>query len=240
MLVTLSIFSTIGYILLFLLVLSVVICIHELGHFIFAKRAGILCHEFSFGMGPKIWSKKFGETEFAIRAIPFGGYVAMAGEEIEADVISVGKKIRLGFDETKEVNRIIVDAKNVNYHDFLEVTVEDYDLSSEPGNRLYINEYTVKRNAMYVFDKKHMQIAPKDRSFTYKSKGQRFLTAVGGPLMNFVLAFAVYLVVAFMIGVPNAASTKVSQVEQGTPAYGIIQDGDIIKSINGVDVTSWS
>ncbi len=239
MLITMSILSTAWYILLFLIVLSVVICIHELGHFLFAKKAGILCHEFSFGMGPKLWSRKFGETVFSIRAIPFGGYVSMAGEEIEAEIIQVGKKIRLGFDSSQQVNRIIIDPNNVNYHDFLEITVTDFDLSSGPDERLYINEYTVKRNAMYVMDKKQIQIAPKDRSFTYKSKLQRFLTAVGGPLMNFVLAIVVYIVIAFMTGVPNVQSTEVGYVQQDMPAYNVIQPGDIIKSINGVDVTSW-
>ena len=59
MFITLSFFQTIGNILIFLIVLSIVINIHELGHFFFAKKAGILCHEFSFGMGPRLWSKKF-------------------------------------------------------------------------------------------------------------------------------------------------------------------------------------
>ncbi len=239
MLVTLSILSTAGYILLFLLVLSLVICIHELGHFFFAKRAGILCHEFSFGMGPKLWSKKYGETVFCIRMIPFGGFVSMAGEEIEQEVIKIGNKIRLGFDSSGDVNRIILNAGDVKYHDFLEVEVNEFDLSSESGNRLYINEYTVSRKAMYVDDKKHIQIAPKDRSFTYKTIWQRFLTAFGGPLMNFVLAFVVYLIIAFIIGVPNLQSTKVSEVSADMPAYDIVMPGDVIKSINGVNVNSW-
>ncbi|MCK5731616.1 MAG: site-2 protease family protein, partial [Tenericutes bacterium] len=164
MLITLSFISTIWNIIIFLVVLGLVICIHELGHFFFAKRAGVLCHEFSFGMGPRLWSKKFGETVFSIRAIPFGGFVSMSGEEIESDVIKVGQKIRLGFDSSNEVNRIIINSSNTNYHDFLEVKVEEFDLFSVEGNRLYINEHTVKRNAMYVTDKGHIQIAPKDRS----------------------------------------------------------------------------
>ena len=57
--------------------------IHELGHFLAARRAGILCHEFSLGMGPVLWSKRVGETVYAVRAIPLGGYVAMAGEEVD-------------------------------------------------------------------------------------------------------------------------------------------------------------
>ena len=42
----------------FILIIGVIICIHELGHFFFARRAGILCHEFSFGMGPAIYKRR--------------------------------------------------------------------------------------------------------------------------------------------------------------------------------------
>lgn len=69
-------------ILAFIIILGIIIIIHEGGHFIFARKAGILCHEFSIGMGPAIYKRKFGETTFCIRAIPIGGYVSMAGEEV--------------------------------------------------------------------------------------------------------------------------------------------------------------
>jgi len=63
-----------------ILVFSAIIIIHELGHFIFAKRAGVKVEKFSVGFGPKIFGIKKGETEFVLSAIPFGGYVKMAGE----------------------------------------------------------------------------------------------------------------------------------------------------------------
>jgi len=61
-------------------VLGVLVFIHELGHFLVAKWAGIRVDKFSLGFPPKIISKKWGETEYAIGAIPLGGYVKMAGE----------------------------------------------------------------------------------------------------------------------------------------------------------------
>lgn len=63
------------------LLFSFIVLFHELGHFIFAKRSGIGIIEFAVGMGPKIWSTKKGETEYSIRLIPVGGFVAMAGED---------------------------------------------------------------------------------------------------------------------------------------------------------------
>lgn len=71
----------------FVFVLGVTIMIHEFGHFLFAKKAGIYVYEFSLGMGPRIfhWKRKGDETTYAIRLFPIGGFVSMAGEDMEAD-----------------------------------------------------------------------------------------------------------------------------------------------------------
>ena len=61
-------------------VLGVLVFIHELGHFLVAKRAGIRVDKFSLGFPPTLISKKIGETEYAIGVIPLGGYVKMAGD----------------------------------------------------------------------------------------------------------------------------------------------------------------
>lgn len=77
--------QTIINIIVFFLILGVIVLIHELGHFLTAKLFGVYCAEFSIGMGPKLFSKKKGETEYQIRALPIGGYVAMAGEADQED-----------------------------------------------------------------------------------------------------------------------------------------------------------
>ena len=71
----------------FIIILGVIIFIHELGHFIFAKKSGIYVYEFSLGMGPRIikWNRKNDETDYCLRLFPIGGFVQMAGEEIEDD-----------------------------------------------------------------------------------------------------------------------------------------------------------
>ena len=76
---------TILYILLFILCLSVLIMIHELGHLMAAKVFKVYCLEYSIGFGPKLIKvkRKKGETYFSLRAIPFGGYVSMYGEGVE-------------------------------------------------------------------------------------------------------------------------------------------------------------
>ena len=80
-----QVLTIILYILLFLVFLSVLIIIHELGHLAAAKAFNVYCLEYSIGMGPLLFKhkRKNGETQFSIRAIPFGGYVSMYGEGVE-------------------------------------------------------------------------------------------------------------------------------------------------------------
>ena len=66
-------------------VLGFLVFIHEGGHFLVAKFFKVKVNEFSIGFGKKLWSKKKGETEYSLRAFPFGGFVSMLGEEERSD-----------------------------------------------------------------------------------------------------------------------------------------------------------
>ncbi len=68
--------GTVGVLAFFLIV---VIGFHELGHFVFAKRAGMKVTEFFIGFGPRLWSVQRGETEYGIKALPLGGYCKIIG-----------------------------------------------------------------------------------------------------------------------------------------------------------------
>ena len=67
------------------LLFSVLILVHELGHFAAAKLSGVQVNEFSIFMGPALWSRKIGETQYSLRLIPIGGYCAMEGEDGGSD-----------------------------------------------------------------------------------------------------------------------------------------------------------
>lgn len=233
-----SAFGLILNIAIFLLVLSLVICIHELGHLYFAKRAGVLCHEFSFGMGPKIWSIKKGETRYSIRAIPFGGYVSMAGEEIESEIVNNGDKIALILDNNQNIAKIILNPEDQRFPEAVATVVEVFNLTDKEN--LHINNIKVNEKAKYVFAKNEMQIAPSDRRFDGKSKTNRFLITFGGPLMNFVLAIFIFLIIAFSVGVPNGSSSVIGDVTENSPAHEILEAGDKVISINGVSIDSWT
>lgn len=71
----------------FIILLGILIFVHELGHFLLAKRMGVGVLKFSLGFGPKLIGKKIGETEYLISVLPLGGYVKMIGED-PSDVVS--------------------------------------------------------------------------------------------------------------------------------------------------------
>ncbi|MBE6131571.1 MAG: hypothetical protein E7183_07595 [Erysipelotrichaceae bacterium] len=237
-------------ILVFVIVLGIIVLIHEAGHFIIAKKSGILCHEFSIGMGPLIWQTKKGETMFSIRAIPFGGYVAMAGEEVEFDALKDVKKVKVIL-ENNRVCKIIINLNNPKYNNLPVYNLVSYDLSGTMealDNELYlelqsedgeVNKYIVARDAMMNVEKKdELQIAPKNRTFAYKPFWNRFFSVLAGPLMNFVLAIIVFFIMGVCYGYADTSSTKIAEVSGPALVAGLEND-DTIYSINGEELSDW-
>ncbi len=70
-------------ILFFIIIIIILVSVHEFGHFITAKWSGAFVERFSIGMGPILWKKKYGETEYCLSLIPVGGYVKILGEDPE-------------------------------------------------------------------------------------------------------------------------------------------------------------
>ncbi len=86
-------------ILLFILVIGILTFVHELGHFLAAKAVGAKVFEFALGFGPKLISKKIGETEYSIRLLPLGGYVKILGDGDPGE-----EKIKKG-DEKRDLSK---------------------------------------------------------------------------------------------------------------------------------------
>ena len=150
----------------FLLVLSVLVLVHEFGHFIIARRRGVRVEKFSFGFGPKLFSVKRGHTEYLVSAIPLGGYVKMAGDE-----------------------------------------------PREGG-------------------------AYQSWEFLSKKISDRCMIIFAGPLLNYVLAFAIFSLI-FMFGSPTL-TTEVGTLLNDYPAKASgIAVGDKIISVDGVRVKYW-
>jgi regulator of sigma E protease len=79
------IFSNLLWIIEFIILFSFLIIIHEAGHFFAARWSGVRVHEFALGMGKKLYGKQFGETEYTLNLIPFGGFVRLEGEDAASD-----------------------------------------------------------------------------------------------------------------------------------------------------------
>ncbi|MDI6890011.1 MAG: RIP metalloprotease RseP [Thermodesulfovibrionales bacterium] len=74
-----------------IILLGIIIFVHEIGHFLSAKLVGVRVLKFSLGFGPKIIGKRYGDTEYLISSIPFGGYVKMLGEHREEVLVEEEK-----------------------------------------------------------------------------------------------------------------------------------------------------
>lgn len=230
--------SVLTNLVLFLLVLTVIISIHELGHFLFAKRAGILIHEFSIGMGPQIVAKTKGDTKYAFRAIPLGGYVSMSGENGDYALISKGSRVGICLNEIGLVTGILLD--QTRKKPLVTGEVVDFDLYGKNLSELFIEiktdegevlRYQVTRDAKYYYgNQKELQITPEESSFASKTIWQRFLVLFMGPMMNFILALLLFIIIAAVQGKPVDDNVVHESSNPGLIA------GDIIVNINGTDV----
>ena len=234
----------------FILIFFVVVTIHEFGHFIVAKKSGILCQEFAIGMGPKIFHKKIGETNFTIRLLPLGGYVKMPDNvfDFNNDVsmydLKKGMNIRLKLDKEDKVEKIILDESNDM--ELLPIHLEDFDLTKKLFIRGFVGDeseyFKVRKDACVVFGGMEEQIAPLERMFSSHSWGKKFWTLFAGPLMNFFLAAVIFIGLAFYTGVPvNNDDAKLGVVADNSPAQTAgLKVGDTITEVNGQSVSTWT
>lgn len=227
----------------FIIIFGALVFFHELGHLMFAKRAGILCREFAIGFGPKLFSIRKKETLYTIRLLPLGGYVLMAGEDPEKLELKPGDRIGLLRNEKGEVDKIIMNGKE-KFPDAKMVTVEEADIEHNMFIRAYDDDdqvatYPVSKTSFYVENGREVQIAPYDRQFASKPVWDRILTIFAGPAMNFILAFFILLAAGLIAGKPVDEAKIGKVVEDGPAAVAGLQKDDQVLSINGKDVEKW-
>lgn len=231
----------------FIVIFGALVFFHELGHLIFAKRAGILCREFAIGFGPKVFSFKKDETVYTIRLLPIGGFVRMAGEDPEMVEIKPGYRIGLILDKNEEVSKIILNNKD-KYPDARIVEVEDADIEHTLVIKGYVEGeedesiqiFKVSRSAVLVEDGTETLIAPYDRQFASKTLGQRTMAIFAGPMMNFVLAFIVFVLIALLQGIPTNEPALGKLTPDGAAYEAGLKEGDMVQSVDGAEISSWS
>ncbi|WP_264737223.1 RIP metalloprotease RseP [Cytobacillus firmus] len=231
----------------FIVIFGALVFFHELGHLIFAKRAGILCREFAIGFGPKVFSFKKDETVYTIRLLPIGGFVRMAGEDPEMVEIKPGYRIGLILDDNEEVSKIILNNKD-KYPNARIVEVEDVDIEHALEIKGYVEGeeeesiqiFKISRSAVLVEDGNETLIAPYDRQFASKTLGQRTMAIFAGPMMNFVLAFIVFVLIALLQGIPTNEPALGKLTPDGAAYEAGLKEGDLVQSVDGAEISNWS
>ncbi|AIY05854.1 putative zinc metalloprotease [Planococcus sp. PAMC 21323] len=227
----------------FIIIFGALVFFHEFGHFLFAKRAGILVREFAIGMGPKILGITKGETLYTLRLLPIGGYVRMAGEDMDTIQLQAGHRIGILLNKDGLAKKIIMNQKNV-YPEILFLEVEEADLEKELWIKGYDEEeklvrIDVARDAVVEENGREVILAPYDRQFDSKTVGKRFMTIFAGPLFNFILAFLIFTALGMMQGIPTFEPVITEVTEESPAAEAGMQNGDLVTAIEGKAIATW-
>lgn len=220
----------------FIIVFGVLVTVHEYGHMFFAKRAGIMCPEFAIGMGPKIFSFRKNETLYTIRLLPVGGYVRMAGDGLEEPPVQPGMHVKIKLNDKEEITHIILDDQH-KFQQIEAMEVKQCDFKNGlfvEGVTAYDDErhrFPIAEKSYFVENGSLIQIAPRDRQFTYKKPYQKFLTLFAGPLFNFLLTLVLFIGLAYYQGTPT---NSVDEVAKDTPAAQAgLKSGDTVVKLDG-------
>ncbi|KQN96886.1 M50 family metallopeptidase [Paenibacillus sp. Leaf72] len=220
-----------------ILLFTTMVAIHEGGHLIMAKRAGVFCYEFSIGMGPKVISFTIGETLYSLRLFPIGGYVKMAG--VEEKLRLEGRVVSIRFQNQK-----IIELYEKNTSDasssFL---VESIDHSQALIHLKKVSDQTKcavhygEDACIIANDGQRIPILPYQRMYQSKKPHKRIAILLAGPLANIILAVFITLGITAYSGVPNNEPIIGSLLTENNHA---LESSDKILSLNGQAVESWN
>ncbi|WP_440694597.1 M50 family metallopeptidase [Clavibacter nebraskensis] len=225
---------------------AVSIGLHEVGHLVPAKAFGVRVTQYMIGFGPTIFSRRKGETEYGVKAIPLGGYISMIG-------MFPPQSSRAGTSSTGIAQLVGPDARRGAAADGGSPTAPDADDRAGRGFFDLLVQDARQASAESVGDEE-------DRAFYKLPVLKRMVIMLGGPAMNFLLAIVLFAVVLCGFGV-TTPTTTVGQVNAcivpagstasadpatcpaGAPAApgaaAGLQPGDTIVSIDGTPITAW-
>lgn len=238
--------QTLQTIIVFLIIFSIIVVIHEFGHYYFAKRAGILVREFAIGMGPKLFAKQGKDgTTYTLRMLPLGGYVRLAGLN-EEEAIQAGMQVGLQLDQQNQVT--LINTTDRSEIDELPVQVDQLDLSKDmyiqviPVGQVDSVHYTVSKTAQIIeADGTRVQVAPLESRYESATVGQKMMTNFAGPMNNFILSIITFAIVGFLMpAVPNNSSEIGAIVENNPAAQAGMLAGDEIIEIDQQSVSTWT
>ncbi|WP_445442294.1 M50 family metallopeptidase [Clavibacter sp. km1a] len=225
---------------------AVSIGLHEVGHLVPAKAFGVRVTQYMIGFGPTIFSRRKGETEYGVKAIPLGGYISMIG-------MFPPQSSRAGTSSTGIAQLVGPDARRGSAPDAGSAPAPDADDRAGRGFFDLLVQDARQASAESIGDEE-------GRAFYKLSVPKRMVIMLGGPVMNFLLAILLFAVVLCGFGV-TTPTTTVGQVNacivpagstssadaatcpEGAPAApgaaAGLQPGDTVVSIDGTPITAW-
>lgn len=207
--------------LIFLLIIGLIVFLHELGHFIAAKRSGIYVQEFAFGFGKKIWGKKYKGTLYRINLFPLGGYVKMLGDQDGSSFLRYSSKKYDKKDKEYALNlfkKNKIDIKNADYS-VIEEFIEKQTIELK-------REDYIKLQNFLIYD----YIPTHKGNFDNVSILKRAIVVSAGVFMNLLLAillFYIYFSInGFYTDLRKIGEPKFIGTSASNPPYIAFLEGD--------------
>ena len=224
---------------------AISIALHEIGHLVPAKLFGVKVTQYMIGFGPTMFSKRRGETEYGVKAIPLGGYISMIGmfPPHEGEKVKAGGT---GFFST------MVQEGRTDSGPFTEAIDDGID-EREAGKPGYFGRMAADARAASADT---ITAGDEHRAFYLLPVWKRIIVMLGGPFMNLVIAVVLFGVLLMGFGTAQASTTVGSVSKCVVPASSTSQTctgsdpvapaaaagmlpGDRLVSIDGKPVTSW-
>ena len=223
-------------ILIFVVGLAVSIGLHEIGHLVPAKLFGVKVTQYMLGFGRTIWSRRRGETEYGVKLIPLGGYVAMTGMFPPQRPGETARASTTGFlNSMVQEGATLGAAEPVAPQRGLTGVVEDARIASAES----------------------IDAGEDHRTFYRLAPWKKIIIMLGGPAMNLVLAFVFFAIALVGFGAPqnsttlgqvseclvpaSSTATSCTSSDPAAPAAAAgLRPGDRILSVDGTEITSWN
>lgn len=214
-----SVMSSIGGILLAVIILLAMVTIHEFGHYVAGKILGFKINEFAVGFGPALFkkrNKKTGEL-FALRVVPLGGYCAFAGEDEEGEE---EKSERERKEKENVVEKVFPEIDSVNK-----------------------TEKEKNEGTMEAITEESAYPEPKGKMFNDQPPWKRIIVLIAGATMNYLLALFIIMIMfvgfgrphSYIVAVPDSAAQSES-TEGDAAAECILKAEDVVLSVDGRDL----